>query len=87
MKDKQQETKEQLSSIQKAFIQLVQTKPKVVLEALSENDMIKALSWNDSIRNGGKLGYRPIAAKYKVTEDKIRWILKTIQERKKDTNA
>jgi hypothetical protein len=87
MKDNQQEIKEQLSSIQKAFFELVKIKPNVVLDALSENDMIKALAWNDSIRNGGKLGYRPIAAKYKVTEDKIRWILKTIQERKQINNA
>ena len=64
MKDNQQEIKEQLSSIQKAFFELFQSKPNTVLDALSENDMIKALAWNDSIRNGGKLGYRPIAAKY-----------------------
>jgi len=84
MKDKHQEIKGQLSSIEKSFLKLANEEPKIILEALSTNDMIKALAWKDSIRNGGKLGYRPIAAKYKVTQDKIRWILKTIQQRIND---
>lgn len=87
MNENLQEQNESLSKIQEAFLKLVQDKPQVVLEALSESDMIKALAWNDSIRNGGKFGYRPIAARYKLTNDKVRWIFKVIEERLKDKDA
>lgn len=81
MSEKQDEIEMNLSKIQKDFLKLVNENPLLVLEALSHNDIIKPLIWNDSLRNGGKLGYRGIARKYDITDKKSRWILQKIQER------
>lgn len=82
MKEKTEEVLTNLSNIQRKFLELVEKKPQVIIESLTENDMVKALAWNDSIKNGGKLGRRAIASRYDITESKARWIIEQIEKRK-----
>lgn len=81
MKENKDEATTNLSKFEKQFLKMVQENPKAIFEALCENDIIKPLIWQDSLKNGGKLGYRGIANKYNITDHKARWILKTIEKR------
>ena len=68
-----------LSKNQQDFINLFEGNPKIVLESLSDIDILKPLIWKHSIQNGGKYGYRELANKFNLSESTVRTILKNIK--------
>lgn len=87
MKEYNEEPTMNLSKNQRQFLKLVDKNSDLVFEALSDNDILKVLIWKDSRKNGGKLGYRGIANKYGITENKVRWILSVIIKNNEDADT
>ena len=79
----QQETNERLCKYQNIFLNLCNENPNLIIQSLSNIDILKPQIWADSRENGGKLGRRGIARKYNLTEGKVRWILKNIKKENK----
>jgi hypothetical protein len=82
MNEQQQEMKGKISKEQQKFLSIIMTEPDQVFDTLSYLDIIKPLVWKELVRNGGKLGIKPIAKRYGISEKTVRTLIKQVEENK-----
>ena len=82
MNEQPQEMKGKLSKFKQKFLSMIMTEPDQVFDTIPYLEVIKPLVWKDLVRNGGKLGIKPIAKKYGISEATVRTLIKQVAESK-----
>ena len=82
MNEQPQEQQGKLSKFKQKFLSMIMTEPDQVFDTIPYLEVIKPLVWKDLARNGGKLGIKPIAKKYGISERTVRSLIKQVAESK-----